>query len=271
MSTAPFTDPGLVDRLYADPTRLARRTGSLHAAKISGEDATATIVGLAARFAPPRPVVWDIGCGRGTTTLALAAHLRPRHLLALDQSPELLATVRRRADAAGRALDTERVDFHHLPTHSKMDVAVAAFCLYHSLHPERVVAQIARRLVAGGHAVLATKSADSYTEIDRLVAALDLDRRATNRPSLYRTFHSGNAETITSSALRVLEVVHQKHVFRFHGPGHLATYLSTTPKYRLPDDLATDPAALATALQANMSDESLVATSTVTYVLAARS
>jgi len=46
----PFTDPDLVaGPLYATAARLAQRTGTLHAAKISGADATTTIVDLAAR------------------------------------------------------------------------------------------------------------------------------------------------------------------------------------------------------------------------------
>jgi len=73
MSATPFTDPDLVaGPLYATASRLAQRTGALHATKISGGDATATI---AARFAAPSPVVCDIGCGRGTTTLQGTVHI----------------------------------------------------------------------------------------------------------------------------------------------------------------------------------------------------
>src|SRR5689334_12955877 len=102
MTGTPFTDPNLVaGPLYASADRLARRTGALHAAKISGADATATIVDLAARSTPAAPVVCDIGCGRGTTTLALADRLAPSRLIALDQSPTLLNVVTDRAGSAG--------------------------------------------------------------------------------------------------------------------------------------------------------------------------
>ncbi len=275
MPPAPFTDRDLITQLYGDPSRVARRTRSLHAAKISGDDATDTIVTLAAQVAPPHPVVWDIGCGRGTTTLALAARLAPRRLVALDQSPTLLATVAERAINAGHDVTTMQVDFHQLPaltgTGDTVDVAVAAFCLYHSPRPEQVVSQIAQGLTAGGHAVLATKSVDSYREIDHVIATPALDRHATRRPSLYRTFHGDIAEEVTATSLRVVQVTHQKHTFRFNDPEHLATYLATTPKYQLSEGLAGNPVALAAVLRDRVTRWPVVATSTVTYVLATRS
>lgn len=274
MPHAPFTDPDLITQLYADPERLVRRTGSLHAAKISGADATDTIVTLAARVAPPRPVIWDIGCGRGTTTLALAAHLQPRRLVALDQSSALLTTVAERALAAGHDITTEQVDFHQLPALSgaddAVDVVVAAFCLYHSPRPKQVIAQIAPCLTTEGHAVLATKSVDSYAEIDQVVTALGLDPEASRRQSLYQTFHSANAEAVVSTALDVEQVMHQQHTFRFGDAEHLATYLSTMAKYELPDDLTGDPVALADALHDRVAGWPVITTSTVTYIVAAR-
>ncbi|MGH3980277.1 MAG: class I SAM-dependent methyltransferase [Pseudonocardiaceae bacterium] len=271
MPATPFTDPQLLAPLYATAGRLAQRTEALHAAKIRGEDATATITELAAQVAPTNPVVCDIGCGRGTTTLALAACLAPQRLIALDQSPALLDTVRNRAAQAGHTVETMCADFHQLPLpEASVDVAVAAFCLYHSPHPEQVVAAIAGRLAAGGHAVLVTKSADSYHEIDQLIADAGLDPDATSRPSLYASFHSGTAAEITATALRVVQVVHQEHLFRFAGLDHLADYLATSPKYQLPEHLAGQTAALAGELRRRMPDEPVTATSTVTYVTAAR-
>jgi hypothetical protein len=68
-----FTDQSLViGSLYANPLRLARRTGSLHAGKTSGSDVAARIAALAAAT-PHVATVADIGCGRGTTTLRLSA------------------------------------------------------------------------------------------------------------------------------------------------------------------------------------------------------
>ncbi len=272
MTSTPFTDPGLVTGpLYATADRLAQRTGALHTAKISGEDAAATIADLATRYALSAPAVCDIGCGRGTTTLALADRLAPKRLIALDQSKALLNVVTNRAQRAGHTVETLCADFHHLPLpDATIDVAVAAFCLYHSSHPEHVVAEIARCLAPSGCAVLVTKSADSYIEIDQVIAESGLDPEATSRPSLYASFHGDVAAEITATALRVDHVVRQRHAFRFAGMDHLAAYVATSPKYRLPEHLIGDAAELAEELRRRIPDEPVTATSTITYVVAVR-
>lgn len=272
MPATPFTDPDqIAGPLYADPTRLARRTSALHAAKISGDDATATITALAAHPSPAAPVVCDIGCGRGTSTLHLATQLRPHRLIAVDQSAALLDTVRERLTAAGHHVDTMCADFHHLPLpNSSVDVAIAAFCLYHSPRPADVVAEIARCLAPGGRAVVVTKSADSYQEIDQLIAASGLDLDAAERPSLYTTFHSGNAVDTTATAMQIVQTQHQHQVFRFQHLEHLADYVATSPKYTLPARLAGHPRRLAAELRRRLPDRPVTATSTVTYVQAVR-
>jgi SAM-dependent methyltransferase len=270
MPATPFTDPDLVaGPLYATAGRLAQRTGALHAAKISGDNATTTIVDLAAQFAPDAAVVCDIGCGRGTTTVQLARRLAPGRLIAVDQSSALLATVADRMADAGLAVETVCADFHHLPLpETSVDIAVAAFCLYHSPHPENVVAEIARCLAPGGRAVLVTKSADSYHEIDQLIAEAGLDPQAISQPSLYESFHSATAAEIAATALRVGRVVHQQHVFRFSGLDHLAQYVATSPKYRLPEHLVGEASPLADELRRRIADQPVTTTSTVTYVTA---
>lgn len=271
MPATPFTNPQLLASLYANARRVAQRTAALHAAKISGEDATATITELAAHVAPIHPAVCDIGCGRGTASLALARRLNPRRMIALDQSPSLLDVVRQRAAQSGIAMETVCADFHQLPLpRASVDVAVAAFCLYHSARPEQVVGEIAQSLIRGGHAVVVTKSADSYHEIDQLLAESGLDPQATSRPSLYESFHSSAAPGITATALRVEQVTHQRHVFRFSGLDHLAAYLVTSPKYQLPEPLGGNAAALAEELRRRNPDEPIIATSTISYVTATR-
>jgi SAM-dependent methyltransferase len=272
MTSSPFTDPGLVGGpLYATAERLARRTGALHAAKISGGDATATVADLAARFVPAAPTVCDIGCGRGTSTLALADRLAPARLIALDQSPALLKVVADRARRSGHAVETLCADFHHLPLPEvTVHIAVAAFCLYHSPRPEQVLAEIARCLVPGGRAILVTKSADSYYEVDQLIAESGLDPDAPDRNSLYASFHGDVAAEITAHVLRVEHVVRQCHVFRFTGLDHLAAYVTTSPKYQLPEDLTGHATELADELRRRIPDKPITTTSSITYVEAAR-
>lgn len=272
MPATPFTDPDLISgHLYATAGRLAQRTGALHNAKISGGDATATIVDLAARSTTASPAVCDIGCGRGTTTLQLAARLAPSRLIAVDQSQALLDTVSERLEEAGHVVETLCADFHELPLpETSIDVAVAAFCLYHSPQPERVIAQIARCLTPGGRAILVTKSADSYHEIDELISETGLDPHATTRPSLYETFHSDTAADIVATSLHVEQVLHEQHVFRFPGLPQLATYLVTSPKYQLPERLTDEAAHLAEELRQRVPDQPITTTSSVTYVTAVR-
>ncbi|MYW91707.1 class I SAM-dependent methyltransferase [Amycolatopsis rubida] len=272
MPATPFIDPDLIaGSLYSTPARIAERTGALHAAKISGGDATAAVVDLAASSAVPAPRICDIGCGRGTTTLRLATRLAPAQLIAVDQSRALLGTVAERLDDAGHSVRTVCADFHHLPLpDASIDIAVAANCLYHSARPADVVAQIARCLTAGGRAVLVTKSADSYRQIDELIAEAGLDPDAAARPSLYETFHGDTAPGIVATSLRVEQVLRQQHVFRFAGLDQLAGYVDTSPKYHLPDRLAGSAGLLADEFRRRLRDRPVVATSTVTYVKAVR-
>jgi SAM-dependent methyltransferase len=216
--------------------------------------------------------VADIGCGRGTTTVRLARQYPSAAIVAVDQSPALQAVVADRLRAQNRHADLVTADFHRLHgVLAEVDLAVAAFCLYHSPRPERALAEIGACVVPGGHVIAVTKSADSYHEIDAVIAASGLDPEATCRPSLYRTFHSGNAETALAAAGLVLRRrLDQQHTFRFTDAGHLAEYAITCPKYRLPAELGTDAAALAAELRTRLPDGPIIATSTVTYLVAAR-
>ncbi|WP_341719360.1 class I SAM-dependent methyltransferase [Micromonospora sp. FIMYZ51] len=270
MSANPFLDPKLVHGdLYRSSGRLADRTRALHKAKIAGRDAADVIVDLLAQRTPPGAIVLDIGCGRGTTTLRISDRLRPRRLIAVDASSALLATVRTRLAEASGTGSTICADFHHLPLPDAMaDAAVAAFCLYHSPTPAAAVAEIARCLRPGGTAVLATKSLDSYTELDQLAQTADLDPDAVCRPSLYECFHSRNLVDIAATHLTVLDVLHEEHVFEFANVAHLARYLATTPKYRI--RAAGGPAGLAAILRERLPAPPYLTRSTVSYALAAR-
>jgi SAM-dependent methyltransferase len=241
----------------------------LHAAKTHGRYVPTVVVDLVAEHAPESGagVIGDIGCGRGTTTLALAARFPGGRIVALDQSGPLLRALTTRAKDASPSILTVRADFHHLPLPgSGVDACVAAFCLYHSPRPERALAEIARVLTATGRAVLVTKSADSYQELDAVISGSGLDPDAGQRPGLYAAFHSANAPGLTRRSLRVVAIHHERHRFAFHSPEHLAAYLATTPRYRLP----AEPTVLASRLRKATRTWPVAAASTVTYVVAAR-
>jgi SAM-dependent methyltransferase len=225
---SPFTDPALVrGPLYPSADRLARRSGALRRATVSGRHAGQVITDLAAdalALGGPTLRVADIGCGRGTTTRMLAQRLPAADVVAIDLSAAVLAVTRDRLPPAGVVC----ADFCHLPLASgACDVIVAAFCLYHAACPELVIGEIARCLHPGGTAILATKSADSYRELDQLVAAAGLDPDALSRPSLYQAAHSGNLAALASGPLHVRQVIHDTHRFAFASLDRAAEYLAS--------------------------------------------
>lgn len=266
----PFTDPAQVQGpLYAAADRLASRTSALHRARVSGRHAADVIADLAADGANPAPAfIADIGCGRGTTTLTLADRFPRARIAAIDLSAALLTTARNRTHSPGRATAV-RADFHRLPLADRScDLIVAAFCLYHSPDPASVITEIARCLTDKGTAVIAVKSADSYRELDRLMAASGLDPAAESRPSLYQAAHTGNITALAETRLAVRRAVHETHQFLFPTLADAAEYLATSPKYGLPPALAGSAEALAAALAARVPDQPVTATSVVTYLVA---
>lgn len=103
-------------------------------------------------------------------------------------------------------------------------------------------------------AVIAVKSADSYRELDRLVAAAGLDPAA-SRPSLYQAAHTGNIESPAETRLTVRRAVHETHRLIFPDLTDAAEYPATSPKYDLPAGMAGSPDALAAALRARLPDQ----------------
>ena len=268
----PFTVQALVlGALYASADRIAQRSGALHRARVSGRHAGEVIADLAREAVGTNEVlVADLGCGRGTTTRMLADRLPAAAIVAVDLSAALLADARMRLPGS-RHVGAIQADFHQLPfPDGACGLVIAAFCLYHSPSPSRVITEIARCLLPGGTAVFAVKSADSYTELDRLVARSGLDPAATSRLSLYQAAHSGNITELAAASLSVRQVTHDTHRFTFPGLADVAEYLATSPKYNLPPALAGSPAALAAALRQRVSDAPVTATSVVTYLVALR-
>ncbi len=219
----PFLDPARQQELYGHASRLAGRTSFLMRAKTSGRPVPETIVSLVQTHharSDRLGLVLDIGCGRGTSTLAIAEQLRPQRVVGLDAAPSLLAQARERAkELPDATVDFVEGDFHDLPLPAgSCDVAVAAFCLYHSPRPQDVIAQIARVLAPGGLGVLVTKGLDSYREMDQLVAAAGLDARADQHESLYTAAHSGNLSALAATSLDVIAVQDEEHTFTFDEP-----------------------------------------------------
>jgi SAM-dependent methyltransferase len=257
----PFLDPDRVRNLYRSPHRLAERTHALRTAKVGGLNPNDILVEAARRYARANPRLLEIGCGRGSMLTRMMTALNPVEAVALDASPAMLAATRKRVQCA---VTTVESDFHHLPfPKQSFNLAVAAFCLYHSPKPTVVCAELSRCLTRGGVALLATKSADSYRELDVLVEASGLDPSATDAPSLYATFHSGNIEEVANTAFMVLDIQHEQHRFRFSTPELAAAYISTIPKYVG----CEEPAQVASALRQIWPPGGLLTTSTVSIAV----
>ncbi|MFD0683730.1 class I SAM-dependent methyltransferase [Actinomadura fibrosa] len=277
----PFTDPAVVPSLYADRDRVSRRSSALLSAKIHGSHVGRTAADLLDSAAPDlatpqlgaTPLLADIGCGNGRPTHALLNRFPHLRILAIDASAAMLREAREHLTAKRphrNELLYVQGDFHQLPLADHvLDAATAIFCLYHSTRPADAIAEIARTLKPAGTALLITKSADSYRELDQLLAHTGLDTDATRRPSLYASANSANLPTLTATALDVTTVLHDRHVFRFRDANHLADYLTTIPKYHL-GHLQGAPEALAAELRHRRGDGPTTATSTITYVLARR-
>ncbi|WP_435244387.1 class I SAM-dependent methyltransferase [Streptomyces sioyaensis] len=274
MITNPFLDPDRQGELYGHAARLASRSSALMRAKTAGRFVPDAIVQLAQahRVGADRrlDLVADIGCGRGTSSRVLAKQLKPQRLVGIDASPALVAAARSRAGHhPGTQVDFHQGDFHHLPLPDEScELAVAAFCLYHSPEPGQAIAEIARCLVPGGLAVLVTKALDSYCDMDALVAAAGLDPRAERHESLYATAHGNNLADLTKPSMDVVAVEHEEHRFEFSGLDHVAEYLATNPKYDLAPGLYGNPGALAAALHEWHPDKPITTTSVITYVVA---
>jgi SAM-dependent methyltransferase len=269
----PFLDPVRQADLYGDPSRLAGRSNALMRAKTAGRPVPDTIVELVRAHharADRLGVVLDIGCGRGTSSAMLASLLNPERVVGFDAAPALIDQARERTrHLPGVQVSFLQGDFHQLPLPTaSCDLAVAAFCLYHSTRPQAVVAEINRVLAPGGLAVLVTKSLDSYRELDQLAATGGLDPLAEQHESLYVSAHSGNLAALAATSLDVVTVENEEHVFTFDGHDHIAEYLATNPKYDLAPGLYGQPGALAAVLHEFVPDQPLTARSVITFVVA---
>ncbi|WP_326556115.1 class I SAM-dependent methyltransferase [Micromonospora sp. NBC_01796] len=116
------------------------------------------LIGWVGREAPDRPRVVDVGAGSGTGSLALARELPGSEIIAVDLSPEMLAHLRSRADAAGlgERIRTVEADLDQpWPDLGPTDVIWAAASMHHMADPGRALASAYGALRPGGLLVVA--------------------------------------------------------------------------------------------------------------------
>ena len=116
------------------------------------------VIGWVGREAAERPRVIDLGAGSGTGSLALARELPGAEVTAVDVSPEMLAHLRHRADAAGVGdrIRTVEADLDApWPELGPADVIWAASSMHHMADPARALASAFAALRPGGLLVIA--------------------------------------------------------------------------------------------------------------------
>ncbi|HSR14786.1 MAG TPA: metalloregulator ArsR/SmtB family transcription factor [Gemmatimonadales bacterium] len=96
----------------------------------------------------PDAVVGDLGCGTGHLSAAVAPFVRK--VIAVDESPPMLAAARARLAAAAN-VEVREGELELLPVNEmELDLAVLALVLPYVPEPSRVLAEAARALQPGG-------------------------------------------------------------------------------------------------------------------------
>lgn len=124
-------------------------------------DARARRGGDAERFAelvtaglanPSQLVAVDVACGPGTYTLPMAR--RVRKAIGVDLTPAMLEQAQAEASRHGLTnLEWKAGESHALPFADRsVGIVGVGYSLHHMLHPEAVVAEMARILAPGGRA-----------------------------------------------------------------------------------------------------------------------
>ncbi|SCF46771.1 Methyltransferase domain-containing protein [Micromonospora matsumotoense] len=136
------------------------------------------VIGWVGREAAERPHVVDLGAGSGTGSLALARELPDSTITAVDLSPEMLAHLRGRADAAGLGdrIRTVEADLDQpWPDLGPVEVIWAAASMHHMADPATAVASACGALRPGGLLVIA--ELDSFPHFLTGTADEEVERR----------------------------------------------------------------------------------------------
>ena len=113
----------------------------------------------------PEWVVGDLGCGTGPVTSALAPYVA--RVVAIDNSPAMLAAARRRMHGAGN-VEFRRGDLEALPvSDGELSAATLTLVLPYLPAPARVFPEVARVLARGGRVLvtdLVAHSREAYRQ-----------------------------------------------------------------------------------------------------------
>jgi ubiquinone/menaquinone biosynthesis C-methylase UbiE len=145
----------------------------------------------------------DLACGPGTFARALAS--RVRFVVGLDFTPALLLRARKAVGEASEAAKSASAfacgDGNRMPfADGEFDLAVCGYSIHHMLHPERVIAELARVVRRGGRvAIVDMVARDGFDR--ELHTRIEQARDASHTKALF----AGEFHTFLESAgMRVL-------------------------------------------------------------------
>jgi ArsR family transcriptional regulator len=105
-----------------------------------------------AGFLDPTWTVGDLGCGTGPMTAAIAPFVD--RVIAVDDSPEMLAAARKRLGSESN-VELRRGDLEALPvSDAELDAAMLTLVLPYLATPPKVLAEVARAMAPGGRLLI---------------------------------------------------------------------------------------------------------------------
>lgn len=155
-----------------DPRARAYLVSSVHAA---GPDLPAAAARVGALSPAPRQAL-DVGCGAGHLSFALAPHVQ--HIVALDPSESMLATVasaaaeRRLSTVASRQGRAEQLPYPD----AHFDLVCTRYSAHHWLALERALGEMRRVLAPGAPLLLIDLLGSESPLVDTWLQALELLR-----------------------------------------------------------------------------------------------
>jgi ubiquinone/menaquinone biosynthesis C-methylase UbiE len=155
-----------------DPQARAYLTSAVHA---NGPD-LAHAQALVAQTMRRSARALDVGCGAGHLSFTLAPHFAG--IVALDPSPQMLATVKETAAARGLAQITVReASAEALPFEDgSFDLVSTRYSAHHWTRLETALGEMRRVLAPGGHLLLIDVEGDESPLVDTHLQAMELLR-----------------------------------------------------------------------------------------------
>ena len=181
---------------------------------------------VAERVPPPSGDVLDIGCGPGWFWKRMVGRWTPTTLTLADTSCAMLEAAQGRL-ATDFQVTTVMADVIHLPFEdNSFDHVFAMHMLYHSSDPAKGLAEIARVLKPGGHAVITTVADDD------LAPMADLSREifgSSGTDLLLPVFSGTRAAALLPNAFA--KVIHQpsRDIYAVDDSNAALAYITSFP------------------------------------------